>query len=144
MDLSLFKNCPPLFSDLRLTFPVPHAQLLWILLNWLKPPQLRFSYTSGAYWFKNSKFSARTQYLHSKEFQPNHSSYFYHINHVHFIVVRIQLIMVSCYSYHKQDLLPALSATKIWTSSKKPEYGCSYTEWPWPELSLEGVEDKLP
>jgi len=128
VDLSLFKNCPPLFSVLQLTSPVLHAHVLWILL---KPPQLRFPYTPGAYWFQTSKLSARIQYLHSKEvFQPNQSSYFHHINHVHFIVERIKLIMVSRYSYHKQDLLPALSATKIWTSSKKPECGCSHTEWP--------------
>jgi hypothetical protein len=56
VDLSLFPNYPPLFSVPLLTSPVPHAHVLHIFLNRFKPPKLRFSYMSSAFWFKKSKF----------------------------------------------------------------------------------------
>jgi len=62
VNLSLFHSCPPLLSVLQLKSPVPHTLVLSIFLNWLKPPQLRFSYTSRAFWFKNSQLSARYSY----------------------------------------------------------------------------------
>jgi hypothetical protein len=48
VNLSLLQNCPPLFSILLLTSPVPHAHLLQIF-NWLKSPQLRFPFTSSIF-----------------------------------------------------------------------------------------------
>jgi hypothetical protein len=73
---SLFQNCPPLFSVLQLTSPVPHA-LHQIYPNWLKSLQFWFSYTFSAFWFKKSKLSARIQLLHSTEVsQPPKPSYF--------------------------------------------------------------------
>ena len=75
VNLSLSQNCPPLLSILLLTSPVPHAHL-----NWIKPPQLRFS---NVFWFENSKLSATNQVLPSEELsQPPHSSYLYHLNYV--------------------------------------------------------------
>ena len=53
---SLFQNCPPLLSVLQHTSPVPHTLVLLILLNWLKPPQLRFSYTSIAFCLRTVSF----------------------------------------------------------------------------------------
>ena len=63
LNLSLYHNCPPLLSNLLLTFPVPQAHLLQIFLNWLKSPLLRFSYTSSVFWFENSKLSARIHHI---------------------------------------------------------------------------------
>jgi hypothetical protein len=54
VDLNLFQNCPPLFSVLLFTSPLPHAHLLHIFLKWLMSPQLRFPYTSSVFWFKKS------------------------------------------------------------------------------------------
>jgi hypothetical protein len=51
VDLSLFKNCPPLVSILLRTSPIPYAHVLQIFLNWLKPPQRGLSNTSTAFWF---------------------------------------------------------------------------------------------
>ena len=97
MNLSLFQNCPSLLSVLQVTSPVPHTLVLSIFLNWLKPPQLRFSYMSSAFWFKNSKLSARIQFLHFTEMsQPPQSSSFYHLHYVWFIVEHIKLIIVAC------------------------------------------------
>ena len=73
---SLFHNCPPPLSVLFLTSPVPHA-LLQIFPTWLNPSYFRFSYTSSAFFFKNSRLYARIQLLHSTEVtQPHQSSYF--------------------------------------------------------------------
>jgi hypothetical protein len=44
VNLSLLQNCPPLFSVLWLTSPVPYVHFFYIFPNWLQPPQLRFSY----------------------------------------------------------------------------------------------------
>jgi hypothetical protein len=52
VSLGLFQNCPPLFSFQQLMSSLLHAHLLWIILNWPKPPQLTFSYTPSAVWFK--------------------------------------------------------------------------------------------
>jgi hypothetical protein len=98
--LSLFQNCPPLLSVLPLTPPLPRVHILYIFLNWLKPPQRRFSYTSSSFWFKKSKLSARIQFVHSKELsQPPRSSYFYHFEYVQFIKERIKIITVSSSPY---------------------------------------------
>ena len=100
VNLSLFQNCPPLLSVLQHTSPVPHTLVLLILLNWLKPPQLRFSYMLSAFWFKNSKLSARIQFLHFTEvFQPPQSSCLYHLDYVWSILHRINLF--SMYYYRK-------------------------------------------
>jgi len=48
VDFSLFQNFLSLFSVLLRTSPVPHGHVLQISLNWLRPPQLKFSYTSSA------------------------------------------------------------------------------------------------
>jgi hypothetical protein len=79
VDLSLFQNCPPLFSIPLLLSPFPHAHVPQIFPIWLNPPKVRFSYTSSAFCFKNSKLSTRIQFLHSKEVsQPPKSSYLDH------------------------------------------------------------------
>jgi hypothetical protein len=97
VNLSLFQNCPPLLLVLLLTSPVPHTFVFSISLNWFKPPQLRFHYTSSAVWFKNSYLSAMIQFLHFTEVsQPSHYSYFYHLDYVWFIAEQIKLIMVAC------------------------------------------------
>jgi hypothetical protein len=41
-----------MFSVLPLTSPVLHAHHLYIFLNRLQPPQLRFPYLPSAFWFK--------------------------------------------------------------------------------------------
>jgi hypothetical protein len=43
VKFSLFYNLPPPFSVPIPTSPIPHAYLLYIFLNRLKPPQLRLS-----------------------------------------------------------------------------------------------------
>jgi len=64
------------------------------------PPQIRYSYTSSAFWFKEAKLHAVTQLLDSKEVsKPPQSSYFYHFDCVQFIIERIKLIVVSCSPY---------------------------------------------
>ena len=73
LNLSLFQNCPPLFSLLLLTPPVPHVLVLQIFHNWFKLPQLRFYYTSSAFWFKQSELSTWIQFLHPKKC-PSHLS----------------------------------------------------------------------
>jgi hypothetical protein len=87
VNLSLFQNRPPQVSISWLTSPVPHAHILRISLSWLKEPQLRFSYTLSAFWFKQNELAARIQLLHSKELsQPPQSSYLDHFNCILFIV----------------------------------------------------------
>jgi len=52
---------------------------------------------SNDFWLKNSKLSARIQFLQSKEVpQPPQVSYFYHFKYVQFIVERTDLIIVPC------------------------------------------------
>jgi hypothetical protein len=86
--LDFFRSC---YSRLQLH---TSAHLLQIFLKWLKPPQLRFSYTSSACWFTSSKLSARIQFLHSTEVsQPPQSSNFYHLHYVWFIVDRIKSLL---------------------------------------------------
>ena len=51
----------------------------------------------SAFYFKNSKLSARIQSLHSKEVsQPPQSSYFYHVDCVWCIAERVKFITASC------------------------------------------------
>ena len=52
LNLSLIQNCPPLFSTLRLSSPVPRAHVLYIFLDRLKLPQFMFSNTLSDFWFK--------------------------------------------------------------------------------------------
>jgi len=65
VDLSVLQNCPPLFSVLLLKSAVLRVRVLYILLNSLQPPQIRFSYRLSAFWFKKSELSARILFLHS-------------------------------------------------------------------------------
>jgi hypothetical protein len=81
--LSLFQNCPPLFSVLLRTSSVPHTHIFFDLSQLHQRLHLRLPYTSTAFWIKNSKLAARIQFLHSKELsQPPKSSNFYHIHYV--------------------------------------------------------------
>jgi hypothetical protein len=79
--LSLFQNCPPLFSVLLHTFPFPtpfffRSSTDSSHLN-LVPLQVE------CLWFKNRKLSARTHFFHSKEMsQSPQSSSFYHLSYV--------------------------------------------------------------
>jgi hypothetical protein len=54
LNLRLVQNCLPLFSVLQVVSPVPYAHILQIFLNWPKPPQFRVSYTSIAFWLRES------------------------------------------------------------------------------------------
>jgi hypothetical protein len=108
--LLFFLNCPPLLSILPLQSPVPYACILRTFLNWLKPPQLRFSYTSSAFWFKSSKHSARIQYLHSTEVSQLLQFFcFCHFDSVQFIVELIKLIIVSCDPFTSENNYRAAS-----------------------------------
>jgi len=96
VELSLFQNCSPLFSDLRLTSSVPCIYVCYIF-NWFKLPQPRFSCMSSAFCLKKRKLSVMIHFFHSKRvIQPPQSSYFYHFNYVSFVVERMTLITVSC------------------------------------------------
>jgi hypothetical protein len=100
LNLSIFPNRPPLVSISWLTSPVPHVHILQISLNWLKPPQLRFSYTSSAFWIKYSELSARIQFLHAKQVsQPRQSSHLDHFNYIWFIVKCTKFTITSCSPY---------------------------------------------
>ena len=96
VELSVFQNCSPLFSGLRLASSVPCIYVRYIF-NWFKLPQPKFSYMSSAFCLKKSKLSVMIHFLHSKRVtQPSQSSYFYHFNYVSFVVERMTLITLSC------------------------------------------------
>ena len=104
MNLSHSENCPPLLSSLLLTSPVPHAHLLKNSLNWLKPPQSRYSL--HVLCFKNRKLSARVQFLDSKNC-PNYLSLpnFVSLNHL-MLVWRITLLRLLPMQLHALHSIP--------------------------------------
>jgi hypothetical protein len=85
---------------LQHTSPIPQTLVLSIFLSWLKPPQCRFLHMSSTFWFKNSKLSARVQFLYFTEVsRPPQSSCFHHFDYVRFFVHHINLIIVACSPY---------------------------------------------
>ena len=97
-DVSIFQNCPPLFSVQRLMSPVPHAHVLHIFLSRPQPHQPTFSYTSSAFWFRTSFLRGSISCILKR--CPSHLNIPIFITAcVQFIVGDIMLIILSCSPY---------------------------------------------
>jgi len=94
VDLSPFQNCPPLFSVLLLTSPVPHA-------HFFRSSSTASSHLNIVFPTCQVPSGLRTvSFLQgSSSSQPPHSSYLYHLNNVQFVVECINFIIVYCSPY---------------------------------------------